>query len=77
MSQEKVDFHKKQKANRKELVKKEKRNRFLRIFLTIVIIAAAVTWFVYVVYQNNKPVETIQVETDYTALEDYMNSLTN
>ena len=77
MSQEKVDFHKKQKANRKELVKKEKRNRFLRILLTVVIIAAAVTWFAYIIYQNNKTVETIQVETDYTALENYMNSLTN
>ena len=76
MSQEKVDFYKKQKANRKTLVKKEKRNRILRITVAVVIIAAALGWFGYSVYQNNKPVETINVETDYGAIETYLNGLT-
>lgn len=76
MSQEKVDFYKKQKANRKELMKKEKRNRILRITLIVVIIAAALGWFGYSVYQNSRPVETINVETNYGAIDTYLNGLT-
>ncbi len=76
MSQEKVDFYKKQKANRKDLMKKEKRNRVLRITLAVVIIAAALGWFGYSVYQNSKPVETINVETNYNAIDTYLNGLT-
>ncbi len=77
MSQEKVDYHKQQKANRKELVKKEKRNRVLRLVITIVIIAAALGWFGFAIYLSNKPVEKIMVETDYTAVDTYLDGLTN
>ena len=76
MSQEKVDYNKKQKANRKELVKKEKRARVLRIVVAVVIIAAALGWFGYSVYQNNRPAESLLVQTDYTAIETYTNALT-
>ena len=76
MSQEKVNRYKKEKANRKEIVKKEKRLRIVEITAAIVIAVAALGWFGYSVYQNAQPEKTVNVETDYTELESYLNGLT-
>lgn len=76
MSQEKVNRYKKEKVNRKEIVKKEKRLRIVEITAAIVIAVAALGWFGYSVYQNAQPEKTVNVETDYTALDSYLNGLT-
>lgn len=76
MSQEKVDQYKKNKADRKKIMKREKRNRVMGITAAIVIFSAAVGWFGYAVYQNGKPEVTVNVETDYTAVDTYINGLT-
>ena len=65
MSQEKVNRY-----------KKEKRLRIVEITAAIVIAVAALGWFGYSVYQNAQPEKTVNVETDYTALDSYLNGLT-
>ena len=52
MSQEKVDFHKEQKRNRRKIMRKEKAMRRLEITVLIVVLAALIGWFSYLVYRN-------------------------
>ena len=52
MSQQKVDYHKEQKRNRRQIMRKEKAMRRLEITALIVILAALVGWFSYLVYRN-------------------------
>lgn len=75
MSQEKVDRYKKDKSNRKQIMRREKRNRVLAIILTVVIVVGALSWFGVSVYQNGQPEEEVYVETTYTAVESYLNGL--
>ena len=61
MSQEKVDRYKKEKANRKQAVARERRNRYLsRIIIIAVIMASQGPTMTYI---NTEPIT------------DYMNSL--
>ena len=58
MSQAKVDRYKEEKKNRKQTIKKEKRNRVLGRTLGVVIAAAIVCWIGfsgYSYYQEKKP----------------------
>ena len=80
MSQQKVDYHKEQKRNRRQIMAKEKRIRRLEITLLIVILAAVIIWFCYLLYSKaqadnaaNIPVETNDL--DLSAWEDYTNEL--
>ena len=75
MSQAKVDRYKEQKKNIKQTVKKEKRNHVLRWTAAIVIAVAAIGWFGFSVYQSQIPEKEINVETDYTAFDTYVNGL--
>ena len=76
MSQAKVDQYKKEKANRKETMAKEKRQRMISRICWSVVGVVLVAWigvrsvnFI----KENRPVETIYV---YTAeLDGYLNSL--
>ena len=52
MSQEKVDRYKQEKANRKAILKKEKRMRIAGRILGIAICAAIVGWIGYSVYDS-------------------------
>ena len=52
MSQQKVDYHKEQKRNRRKIMRKEKAMRRLEITVLIVVLAALVAWFSYLVYRN-------------------------
>ena len=52
MSQQKVDYHKEQKRNRRQIMRKEKAMRRLEITVLVVILAALVAWFAYLVYRN-------------------------
>lgn len=76
MSQEKVERYKEQKANRKAIMKKEKRARVIRNSLAAVMLVAVVGWIGYSAvdfYIDNLPRE--EVEVDYSALSDYEDAL--
>lgn len=69
MSQEKVDRYKKEKANRKQSVKKEKTRIILRQCAVGVIGLALIGWIgfsAYSTYESRKPKEEAQI--DYSAL---------
>ena len=76
MSQAKVDQYKKEKANRKETMAKEKRQRMISRICWSVVGVVLVAWigvssvnFI----KENRPVETIYVDT--AELDGYLNSL--
>ena len=76
MSQEKVNKYKDQKANRKELIKKEKRNTALRRCAYIVVGLALVGWLTFSVVNSVDRARPRQVvEVDFQAVTDYMNVL--
>ena len=76
MSQEKVDKYNKEKANRKQIMRKERRMSIDRKVILTVVALALVGWIAYSaydIYDSNK--ERAVAEVDYTAVTDYMNSL--
>lgn len=76
MSQQKVDRYKEQKANRKEIMKKEKRAKVFRKAAFGVVCLALVGWLGFSVYDmsvKNKERENVQV--DYAAMTEYLNGL--
>ena len=76
MSQEKVDQYKKEKANRKKTINKEKCLYKLEMGAVVVVLAAAIGWFGYSIYQSKQPEITVNIATDYTAVDNYLNGLT-
>ena len=75
MSQAKVDRYKEEKKNRKQTMKKEKRNRVLARSLGVVIAAAVVCWIGFSgYYQEKKPMTKTELST--AALSDYLSGLT-
>lgn len=77
MSQAKVDRYKEQKANRKELMKKEKRATVIRKCVAGIVLVAAVGWVGYsgvTYYLNHRPRPSVDV--NYTAVADYTEELT-
>lgn len=76
MSQEKVAKYKESKANRKEIMKKQKQTRLIRNTVAGIICVVLVGWVGYsaVTYlQENKPRQ--EVEVDYTAVDEYTETL--
>ena len=76
MSQEKVDRYKQEKANRKQIMAREKRMHRISVLCGWVLALAIVGWAgysAYNVYENSKPVETIYANLD--SINDYMSSL--
>lgn len=76
MSQEKVAKYKEEKANRKEIMKKQKRMKFIRHSLTGLVCVAVIGWVGYSAvdyYQSNKPRKTVEV--DYAAINEYTEGL--
>lgn len=79
MSQAKVDRYKKEKANRKKAMQKEKASRMAYGLLGIVIAVAIVSWVGYSVYNRGNGTNTanesdsVQVNTD--AIDNYLNDL--
>ena len=76
MSQEKVDKYKKEKANRKQIMRKERMMGIVRKAVLSVVAIALVGWIAYSaydIYDSNK--ERAVAEVDYTAVSDYLNSL--
>ncbi|MCI8876514.1 MAG: hypothetical protein HFI77_10910 [Lachnospiraceae bacterium] len=76
MSQKKVDQYKKEKANRKEILKKQKmKNNAVRA-LGVVICAALLGWAGYSGYhlwENSRPAVTTEIDTN--ALTEYLGGL--
>lgn len=76
MSQEKVDRYKEQKANRKQIMKKEKRMRALRNAAACFVFVAVIGWIGFSGYQSYEENKTYEkAEVDYTSVADYMNGL--
>ena len=72
MSQEKVAKYKEEKANRKEIIKKQKKARMLRNTIACVVLAAVVGWVGYsavAFYIANLP--RPEVEVNYSAISNY------
>ena len=76
MSQQKVDQYKKEKANRQQIMKKQKRIRGLRIFLVVAGLAALVAWFSVSVARSRiasrEPVSTV---IDSASVDGYLDAL--
>ena len=76
MSQAKVDQYKKEKANRKETLAKEKRQKMIIKICGSVVVLAIVAWMgvslVTSIYEN-RPQETVYVNTD--EIDNYLESL--
>ncbi len=76
MSQAKVDQYKVRKANRKEIMKKEKQHKIMLKISAGVIGIAMLGWIGFSVYHSiESGVVREQVSVDYTAIESYMNTL--
>lgn len=76
MSQEKVNKYKQDKANRKEIMKKEKMQHMVRRLVVAVCGLALVVWLgysAYNVYEANQTKETVAV--DYDAIMEYQSDL--
>ncbi len=76
MSQAKVDRYKEQKANRKEIMKKEKQKKMIYKSVAAVICVCIVGWLgfsTYVWYDGTLPTESVEV--NYTSVEEYVSNL--
>ena len=76
MSQAKVDQYKKEKANRKEIIAKQKRNRLIGKICGTVVGCVLAVWIGISTVEfiiENRPVETIYCQTD--AIDTYISSL--
>lgn len=76
MSQEKVDRYKKEKANRKNIMKKEKAANAFRkcvVGLVALLLVGWVGYSAYGTYKSNKPKDSVEV--DYTAFSNFSQNL--
>lgn len=76
MSQEKVAKYKAEKANRKQTVKKQKREKMIRSSIAGIVLVAIVGWIGYsgvTYYQENRPRKTVEV--DYNAVDDFISGV--
>jgi len=76
MSQEKVARYKEEKANRKSMMKKEKRKDFFRKCIVGVVALGLLGWIgysAYNMYESNKPRQTAEV--DYSEINTYIDNL--
>ena len=78
MSQEKVDRYKKEKANRKHIMKKEKIENAIRkcvVFAVGLLLVGWIGYSAYDVYDSGKPTEEVQI--DYSSLDSFSQELAN
>lgn len=76
MSQEKVDKYKKEKANRKQIMRKEKIQNSIRKCVIAVIAVVLVGWIgfsAYDKYDSSRPVKEVQV--DYQSINSFSQEL--
>ena len=79
MSQKKVDRYKKEKRNRKKIMRREKWTRRLEITLIVVVLGGLITWFSVAVYKQTKADNeaTASATTIDLDLNDIQNFLTD
>lgn len=76
MSQEKVDRYKKEKANRKKIMKKQRITNALQRAALVAAAFAIVGWLGFSAYQKKEAVKERPVaEINYDAVNDYMSQL--
>lgn len=76
MSQEKVNKYKEEKANRKAILKREKRNRMIGRIVGSVIGLALVGWIGFSIYDKVVTgMETAQTEVKLDAVSNYLTGL--
>lgn len=76
MSQEKVDRYKQEKANRKQIMRKQKAMGIVRKLILAVVAIALVGWLGYSafdIYESGK--ERVVAEVNYDAVTDYLNNM--
>ena len=76
MSQAKVDRYKKEKANRKQIMRKQKMMNFARKAVLSLAALALIGWLGYSawdMYESGK--ERVVAEVNYDAVTEYVNSL--
>ena len=77
MSQEIVDQYKKNKANRKQIMRKQKMMHAVRSTLMIVVAVALIGWLGYSAYDSYESKQPRKMaEIDYTAVNTYLGTLT-
>lgn len=75
MSQEKVDRYKQEKANRKQIMRKQKAMGIVRKLILAVVAIALVGWLGYSafdIYESGK--ERVVAEVNYDAVTNYLNN---
>ncbi len=75
MSQEKVNRYKEEKANRKELLAKEKKKQAMMKAGAGVVVLALVCWLGYSVYDMANRPDTSTIEMDTSALDSYLSTM--
>lgn len=78
MSQEKVDRYKKEKANRKQNMKKKKFANAVRKCIVMIVGLLLVVWIgysAYDLYDTNKEPDKVQI--DYRAFDDFSQGITD
>lgn len=76
MSQEKVDRYKKEKANRKQIMRKQKMMNFVRKGVLTIVALALIAWLgysAYDMYESGK--DRVVAEVNYDSVTNYLNSL--
>ena len=73
MSQEKVARYKEEKANRKTMMKKEKRKHFFRKCVVGVVAIGLIGYSAYNMYESSRPRQ--MAEVDYSEIDSYIESL--
>lgn len=76
MSQAKVDQYKREKANRKKIMARDKAKHLAGTICGWVILAAIAGWAgysIYHYYESNKPIETVYCDT--SDLDDYLEGI--
>lgn len=78
MSQQKVDKYKESKANRQQIIKKEKMVRRLEYTAIVVVLAAVVGWIGFSVFAKAKAaVPAKQYVMDVSSIDEYVYSITD
>lgn len=75
MSQEKVNKYKEEKANRKEIMAKEKKQKNTIKLVAGIVALVLVCWLGYSVFDMATRPDTSNVEIDSTALDEYLGTL--
>lgn len=76
MSQEKVDRYKQEKANRKQIMRKQKVMNFARKGVLALVALALIGWLgysAYDMYESGR--ERVVAEVNYDSITDYLNNL--